>query len=181
MTTPHPEMTRSLRSEPCGKIPLSRSGILNDGQKKKLDSMLQENEQHMHPQGEAAPGTNPPSAPHRLLAQCHPQVPIRLPAARRPRAKRGWFSKGIPSVAGCLCILLIFLRDTKGPCGAPDNQLPNRVPGVYSEAPETCMQICRRVFRSVAIIVVFVSSLSFSAAAGIRGSKSRCLPATNNR
>ncbi|MGH9569237.1 MAG: hypothetical protein ACRD4F_06340, partial [Candidatus Angelobacter sp.] len=36
-------------------------GILNDGQKKKLDSMLQENEQHMHPQGEQAPGTTPPS------------------------------------------------------------------------------------------------------------------------
>ncbi|HKW74360.1 MAG TPA: hypothetical protein VJN64_02450, partial [Terriglobales bacterium] len=38
-------------------------GILNDDQRKKLDSMLQENDQHMHPQsqpGQQTPGTTTP-------------------------------------------------------------------------------------------------------------------------
>jgi hypothetical protein len=41
-------------------------GILNDDQRKKLDTMLQENDQHMHPQGQQgqqSPGaTTPPSS-----------------------------------------------------------------------------------------------------------------------
>lgn len=38
-------------------------GIMNDDQRKKLDTMLQENDQHMHPQGQQgqqAPGTTTP-------------------------------------------------------------------------------------------------------------------------